>query len=476
MFLVCSACNQNPNYTAGASTKSEAQGGTDTFRKPIPIPVKDLHVDSVAYKKELALTDAIVAAVRKYSVDLPANFDGRHIYRLWTYSDSSDLSKGTLSTSGDHYSVIENSSAKWLGDNRAYENEIPIKLPHKFIGLGVVVRNHCEPRNHYFNMVEYVAPGSTAERAGIRVGDTISIECPCNTYGHRYIPTQINTKLIKLYAEHKGRRCFIDTHLGEISYRAVPGYSFYLIRNGKDTVHLKFKPVAFANVCIRKLPNGIGVIKPYSAFGGADSSELRRAVEKLSGCRSLILDLRGYTSNNVNNAVALTSMLISDGPLFTIFKHDYSKAFSVKGISLVTTTSDGELHSDYRQPYCDARRVVVLVDSTTAFMGELIAGCLQDHAHDRNGNPKITVIGENTYGWCNGVQDKMVKSQFGQSQEVTIVTTKYVTPSGRWFGDGSQHRNRLVPDIFTARPKFYTLFESTDSAYQRAVHYLALGR
>jgi len=256
-----------------------------------------------------------------------------------------------------------------------------------YVGVGITISS----LDGTFFVTSVVA-GHPAEKAGIKVGDTI---------------VAINNKEVKNASSEEVK--------SRIKGAAGTSITFELERHGaqKLTVTLVREEVRVNTVSYSGIIDGIGYIEMKS-FGARSAAELRAAFQGLSKqaqerhvpLQGVILDLRNNPGGLLNAAVDVASLFITQG----------SEVVSIRGRS-------SEVVKSYRTeapPEDEAIPLVVLINSQSASAAEIVSGAIQDL--DRG-----IIIGERSFG--KGLVQSVVKISYDNSLKLTIA--KYYTPSGR---------------------------------------------
>lgn len=133
-------------------------------------------------------------------------------------------------------------------------------------------------------------------------------------------------------------------------------------------------PTVLVEVETRQLADGVGYLR-FNTFLPQLVPELRMAVHELSGCRAIVVDLRGNSGGMATVAPAVASLFLSRPTSLGTMK------LRNKEFGFPTFVQ--------QSPY--GGRVVVLVDEATASTSEIFAGSLQEMR-------RATVAGEHTLG------------------------------------------------------------------------------
>jgi carboxyl-terminal processing protease len=158
-----------------------------------------------------------------------------------------------------------------------------------------------------------------------------------------------------------------------------------------------------------------------SRFGDTSGRQVSDAVAaaKREGARAIVLDLRGNGGGYGDEAVAVASVFLPAGPIFT--EHERS------GPPIVHRATGTVVWSG---------PLAVLVDGDTASAAEIVAGAVQD---DRRG----TIVGARTFG--KGVVQSIFDLPDGSAMKVT--TSRYTTPAGHDIDHAG-----ITPDVPVAQP------------------------
>ena len=236
-------------------------------------------------------------------------------------------------------------------------------------------------RRFSFLIVAGVRPGSAAEKAGLRPGDIIK------SMDGRHART-------------------ISYPVAERLLRGAPGsvLKIKLLRAQNEITDLDLVRERAPHQAphSRMLEDGIGYVK-VTEFTTDTEGEVRHALEGLArdGARRLALDLRG-AQGDIKMAVNVAGLFVKEGVV--------AKLVSRRGGSEDLTA--GSAQPAWTHP------VAVLVNSSTAGPGEVVAAALLDTGRG-------TLVGERTFGRA-GVQ-KLVPVADGA---LVLTVAKYVSPKG----------------------------------------------
>jgi carboxyl-terminal processing protease len=290
---------------------------------------------------------------------------------------------GMLKSLGDRWSQYFPS-----GNTRTFKAAVE----GSFSGVGVWLRNSELEKIQ----IVAVVPGSSAETAGVLVGDyLIAVD------GKKVEGLTLGEVTAALTDnENSTARLSLET---DNQIRAV----------SVTRQNIEINPVT-----ISTLASGVTVIK-ISDFARGTARDVRSALATQIGERTgVVLDLRGNSGGLVTEAVEVAGTFLNGGAVV-----EFHKANTAPQILKASAQGDG------------VTPLVILVDAATASAAEIVAAALQDRS-------RAVIVGENTYGKA-AVQDVKTLSD-GSIIELTV--GYYVTPNGnRIDGVG------VAPDIFVAR-------------------------
>ena len=274
-------------------------------------------------------------------------------------------------------------------------------LGGRYYGIGAtlgVTRTKKEDVEYRHLTVVDVAPGSPAEKAGLRSGDYLT-----EMDGHWIIAYSILADANRIRKEANKDDAAREAELKPISDRFEKGYSIekaldhLLVGEGKTyriTVERAGQPAPLSVTCTTALTqlepvtytvlNGsVGYLR-VRQFNPRATQQFEAALEHLNGAKSLIVDLQqnpgGVTAeaktgvDGYNSAMKLLAKLTHGGPVATLEKKPNQK----QPITILP-----------EQPV--KLPLVVLVDGGTSNLAEMVAAALHDVA-------KAKIIGSRTFG------------------------------------------------------------------------------
>jgi len=294
----------------------------------------------------------------------------------------------------------------------AFQHELD---PKRTVGVGLELR-----RSRAGIVVEYIVPGTPADRADIRIGDRIP---------------NIAGKSTRDLGSAAAEELFSGTVGSPVSMT--------IEREGERPRTLTLDRALYRppTVTSRMLPDRIGYIA-VSAFGEATPEEFSDALHHLvsAGARGIVFDLRNDGGGFVSSAVSIASDFLGHQPLMVIERRDRAPA-------TILGENDTPLHLP----------TIVLVNGNTASASEITAGALQD---DR----AAELIGTQTFG--KGVMQELDPLRDGAALKIT--TAHYLTPLHRDI-----NKRGLTPNIRISGAQVRRIGElSHDPQLQAAMHAL----
>ena len=245
-------------------------------------------------------------------------------------------------------------------------------------------------------------PGTPAERAGIRAGDTIVTIDGVDTAG-----MSVEDAVFKI----RGTRG-TTVVLGIVRDESVSVEDISVVR---DTIQ-----VASVLSEMMSLPDSdtkdIGYIR-ISHFNEDTSAAFRTAVQEAisAEARALVIDLRNNPGGYLDTAVDVSSYWVEEGPI-VIERKPGKDAIPHNAVGAATLVGVP---------------TIVLVNEGSASASEIVAGALQDYGLAR-------VVGEQTFGKGSVQEFQMLPD--GSALKVTV--TSWFTPKGR-----SIDEDGIAPDV-----------------------------
>ncbi|HEY9789612.1 MAG TPA: S41 family peptidase [Candidatus Obscuribacterales bacterium] len=259
-------------------------------------------------------------------------------------------------------------------DPKAFKDENDA-IDSKIVGIGI----NLLQKEHRL-LVTRTIEGSPAANAGMRERDEIIDIDGTNSVG--FTPEQAAEKIrgpegspVRITVRHSNNQ--------EATFNIV---------RAQITIHaVSYKIVE---------PN-IGYITLSTFISNDAAKEFRTALEKLSTCDGLIIDMRDNPGGLLSNSLEIADMLLENGVIV--------KTVGRSGPRVDTASGEPVTH----QP------IAVLVDEESASASEILAGALKD-------NSRGVIIGTHTYG--KGLVQEINKLPGGAAIHITV--SKYLTPSG----------------------------------------------
>lgn len=255
----------------------------------------------------------------------------------------------------------------------------------KYYGLGITIRS-ASPGSGRVVVVEPPAPGTPAQKAGLRAGDVI---------------TRIRREPIDEWET--------DEVIGHLKGPKGSKVDITIERPGLDdplevTVERDEIPMYAVQESFMVRPK-IGYVK-VSRFADSTTDELEAALKKmdLPTLEGLVLDLRGNPGGALNQAIRVTDLFLRKGQVIVSTRNRHGKENEYKAPN----------GSPYRYP------MVVLIDRFSASASEIVSGALQDH-------DRALIVGETSFGKA------LVQTIFslGDRKGLALTTGRYYTPSDR---------------------------------------------
>lgn len=290
----------------------------------------------------------------------------------------------------------------------------------EYYGLGMVI---SKDEGTGLSKVEYFFEGSSAEEAGVKVGDfIISID---------------GEDVTNMTLQELGKLCIGEegTSLKVGVMRGDEAFEFEVVRRAVTRDMVKYK----------MLDDGIGYMQIIQ-FGGNCEDLFNKGMDffKEQGAKGIVVDLRDDPGGYLSTVVNVLNKLLPEGTL--VYTEDK------KGKKETWTSDSG----------CIDIPLAVVVNGNTASAAEIFAGAVQDYGYG-------PVVGTTTYG--KGVVQVVIPIQ-STGGGLKITTSQYFTPSGRTID-----KNGIYPDYyvdiqqeFKDNPQSYT-FEQ-DAQINKAIEVL----
>ena len=286
-----------------------------------------------------------------------------------------DAIAGLFASAKDRYTVF-------LSPKEYAEMEKGLSGGEGFGGVGLVIG--LETTGAKRAMVQWVAQGGPADRAGLQSGDVITTINGNATDG---MPIKNVSTLL----------------------RGDPGTVVRLgiERNGEslgEPVSITRREIHTPTVFAKMLPNKVAFIA-IAIFGQSTADELGDALGKFekAGAQAYVLDLRDNGGGYLDAAIDVSSRFISSGPIVKVTERAGNfKQYDADNVAI------------------SPKPLVVLVNGNTASASEITSGAIQDRGVG-------TLIGTRTFG--KGVVQSIYPLPDGSA--IKITTARYYTPRGR---------------------------------------------
>ena len=276
-----------------------------------------------------------------------------------------------------------------------------------FVGVGIQIQ-----LDEQLN-IKVVTPleGTPAHRAGIQAGDLIRAVNGRSTVGFTVdqavdvitgpMNTDVTLTIERETEDDQTEQLDFDITRARIPLESVKGWR----KTGGDDLDWDWFIDRDA---------GIGYIR-LTQFVDSTSADFDRAVSEMKrqGLNGLVLDLRYNPGGLLNQAVEICSRFVPRGDIVTT--HDADDALRDHEPVVLPPAS----RRLYDLP------VIVLVNQNSASASEIVAGAIQDYAH--NGDVQGLIVGERSFGKGS------VQNVWGLSADAAmkLTTQYYKLPNGR---------------------------------------------
>jgi carboxyl-terminal processing protease len=290
---------------------------------------------------------------------------------------------GMATAAGDRYTAF-------LTPAELHRFSAPLNPRHIF-GIGVLL---AEDEVTHDVRASYVAPGTPADRAGVKTGDLFVAVDGVSVRGLGM--QRVRAKLLGIRGTVVSVRVVRDGKAPELGFAIT-----------RDDVHA---PTVYEKL----LPGNIGYVA-IGAFGEPTASEFAAAIKRLQeqNVAGFVLDLRFNGGGYVGAAVAIAETFIRSGPIVSVAGRHGTTEFDANAVAI------------------DPKPLAVLVNHYSASASEITAGALQDVG-------VATLVGSRTYG--KGVVQEL--TYFNDGSALKVTTARYLTPNRRVI-DGVG----LTPDV-----------------------------
>jgi len=326
--------------------------------------------------------------------------------------------------------------------------EFDIHMQLSMRGIGAVLMSE----DGYAKIVELVPGGAAALNGQLKVNDRI-VSVGQGTEPMVDVVNMRLTKVVKLIRGPKNSQVRL---LVWPALAADPAARKEIVIK-RDEIHLTERAAKARTVVIRDAAGKqrhFGVVTLPSFYvdlkGGKDghgaSRDVMRLLEQLNTQKveGIVLDMRSDAGGSLEEAVNLTGLFISEGPVVQI--RDRRNRVGTLDDENPTTSYDGPL--------------VVLVDHLSASASEIVAAALQDYG-------RAIIIGDNSTFGKGTVQkledlDRRVRAKNSGALKLTV--QKFYRVSG-----GSTQYKGVVPDIML--PSVLDAAKINESSLKNALPY-----
>jgi carboxyl-terminal processing protease len=274
-----------------------------------------------------------------------------------------------------------------------------------------------EVSRQYYLRVISVRDGSPAAKAGMRPGDFI------RTIDKR------STKDISVY---EGDRLLHGQPGTKVSLLVIRGNA----ADPHDVVLTRERVAAPPELTSKMADAMTGYVR--------SPVQIKQAIDALAktGATRYVIDLRGATRGDLDDAVAAARLFVKSGTLVVRESKGNKETVAAQA-------GDGAVTAP----------VVLLVDQSTARAGEVFAAAL-------DGNKRAEMIGEHTVG--SAARQRLVKLPDGSAMLLSYM--RYLLPNGTAI-----HEKGLQPEVLVDEPdvEFGSPAPTTDVTLQKALEYFS---
>ncbi|OMD40810.1 S41 family peptidase [Paenibacillus odorifer] len=306
------------------------------------------------------------------------------VMKLLENYNLSDVDKNTLIRGAidGMVNTLDDPYSQYFNSEEAAQFEHAVDL--EYVGIGVKLQ--YTPTELY---IEEISPGSPAEKAGLKRGDTI---------------LKINGIPVD------------ETDDTELSGAAGTKVTLFILRNGVSKNYVVTRNELNSTSVFGTLIGPKIAYISLSGFTQNSDEEFAAMLKKMraAGMKSMVLDLRDNLGGYMDSAYNIASSFMDKGIM--MYTSDQSGA-----LTPVTITSGSKIGVP----------VVILTNEYTASASEALTGALRD-------NKLATVVGTRSYGKAR-IQS-LIKVSNGDMLKLT--TQKYLTPKKEDF-----NHIGLTPDI-----------------------------
>ena len=280
--------------------------------------------------------------------------------------------KGMYNYLGDDYTMyIDENESENLED----------QLTGEYTGLGVEIATYVSENSTNTNIITKVFKDSSAEKAGLKVGDIIS-------------------KIDDIDLTHQTSSFIAD----RVKNGTAESFTITYIRDNKEnTITIKRAHVYINSVNTKQYDNTLYM--KIDTFSLTTKDQVEKAIKKLDNkTTSLIIDLRDNTGGYLTSANDTAELFLDKGQII----------YQLKNRNGIVSKYESKTNK-----IKDFKKIVMLVNESSASASEVLTLALKE-------NLNAIVVGKNTFG-KGTVQDK---STLSNGSIVKFTTSYWLSPNG----------------------------------------------
>lgn len=280
--------------------------------------------------------------------------------------------KGMYNYLGDDYTMYI--------DEDASEN-LEDQLTGEYTGLGVEIATYISENNTNTNIITKVFKDSSAEKAGLKVGDIIS-------------------KIDDIDLTHQTSSFIAD----RVKNGTAESFTITYIRDNKEnTITIKRSHVYINSVNTKKYDNTLYM--KIDTFSLTTKDQVEKAIKELDNkTNSIIIDLRDNTGGYLTSANDTAELFLDKGQII----------YQLKNRNGIVTKYESKTNKAR-----EFKKIVMLVNESSASASEVLTLALKE-------NLNAIVVGKKTFG-KGTVQDK---STLSNGSIVKFTTSYWLSPKG----------------------------------------------
>lgn len=280
--------------------------------------------------------------------------------------------KGMYNYLGDDYTMyIDEDESENLED----------QLTGEYTGLGVEIATYVSENSTNTNIITKVFKDSSAEKAGLKVGDIIS-------------------KIDDIDLTHQTSSFIAD----RVKNGTTESFTITYIRDNKEnTITIKRAHVYINSVNTKQYDNTLYM--KIDTFSLTTKDQVEKAIKKLDNkTTSLIIDLRDNTGGYLTSANDTAELFLDKGQII----------YQLKNRNGIVSKYESKTNK-----IKDFKKIVMLVNESSASASEVLTLALKE-------NLNAIVVGKKTFG-KGTVQDK---STLSNGSIVKFTTSYWLSPNG----------------------------------------------